>query len=396
MIGVMTGARRVAAAALTVAAIVALTGCGHATPRADPTWVPQQTLPPVPLPTPVPEGGASGSGSGTPSTPGTGRSGSPSQDAAVVASKLSAPTGVAVLPDGSALVGERTTGRILRVQPQPGKPVRLVRTLIGLSGTGGGGLLDLALSPSYGEDGLILALIATKTDTRVVHFTAAGPVTPILTGIPRGRSDNVGRLFVLGNDILVGTGDAGKAANAANAGSRGGKILRVDELGHPAPGNPHPHSVVYTSGHHTVNGLCYDATHDAVLETEDGSSIELNKIIAGHAYGWPAGDQDGPIATIPDAPGVGGCGVVGNTIYVGSLGGKALLRATIDPTTGSVGAFTPYINGKYGRLLTVVAAPDGSLWITTSNKDGHGTPVAADERVLHISPSGGGGGPPPG
>jgi len=32
------------------------------------------------------------------------------------------------------------------------------------------------------------------------------------------------------------------------------------------------------------------------------------------------------------------------------------------------------------------------LWLTTSNRDGHGRPVADDERVLRIPPPGGGGG----
>jgi glucose/arabinose dehydrogenase len=257
-------------------------------------------------------------------------------------------------------------------------------------------LLDIALSPSYAEDRLMLALITTKRDTRVVHFTANGPVTPILTGIPRGKTDNVGRLLVLSDgSVLVGTGDAGIVANAPKLSSRGGKVLRMDELGRPASGNPHPRSVVYTSGHRTVNGLCFDDAHSVIYETEDGATGELNRIVPGTDYGWPAGDGQGPVADIPDTPGLGSCAVLKDTIYVGSLGGKALLRARIDPTTGTISAFTPLIAGQYGRLLTVVGANDGSLWITTSNKDGHGKPVPADERVLHITPDGGGGGNSP-
>ena len=47
------------------------------------------------------------------------------------------------------------------------------------------------------------------------------------------------------------------------------------------------------------------------------------------------------------------------------------------------------------RVDTCVAAADGALWLTTSNKDGHGRPVAADERVLRITPTGGNGGDSP-
>ena len=394
----MNGGRRAASVvvALLVAA-AAVAACAPSRSQADPTWVPQQSARPVPIPTQVPDtGGGEGSDSSSPSP--SGSSGSSSQrrrDAAVVATKLSAPTGVAVLPDGSALVAERTTGRILQVQPVPNKPVRLIRKLTGLSTSGSGGLLDIALSPSYTENRLILALITTKHDTRVVHFTANGPVTPILTGIPRGAADNIGRLLVLGDgSILVGTGDAGIATNAPKLTSLGGKVLRMDELGRPARGNPHASSVVYTSGHRAVNGLCFDDAHSVIYETEDGSTGELNRIVAGTDYGWPAGDGQGPVADVPDTPGLGSCAVIKDTIYVGSLGGKALLRARMDPTTGAIGAFTPMIAGQYGRLLTVVAAKDGSLWITTSNKDGHGKPVPDDERVLHITPDGGGGNSP--
>ena len=53
-----------------------------------------------------------------------------------------------------------------------------------------------------------------------------------------------------------------------------------------------------------------------------------------------------------------------------------------------VGTYTPTLTKRYGRLDTVVAAPDGALWITTSNKDGQGKAGADDERVLRIVPGG--------
>jgi hypothetical protein len=41
--------------------------------------------------------------------------------------------------------------------------------------------------------------------------------------------------------------------------------------------------------------------------------------------------------------------------------------------------------GDYGRLRTVVVAPNGNLWVTTSNRDGRGDPAAEDDRILEVA-----------
>jgi hypothetical protein len=82
--------------------------------------------------------------------------------------------------------------------------------------------------------------------------------------------------------------------------------------------------------------------------------------------------------------------VLSGRIWVTSLDGQALLSAPLRPTSSSAlaaGAFTAVLKHEYGRLKTVVAAADGALWLTTSNRDGHGRPVADDERVIRYIPN---------
>jgi glucose/arabinose dehydrogenase len=388
-------------AALASAAVALLAGC-TAGAQAAPDWRPKQSfqgegpdrtiVPAVPVPSLSPRRGPSSGADSSPGQPAP--SGTSKTDPAVVATHLAAPVGLALLPDGTALVGERTTGRIVDVRPQPGRPVRTVRTLTGLDTRGDGGLLDLALSPHYSQDSLVFAYLTTATDNRVVTFTLRGPVTPVLKGIPKGTTGNAGRIaFGPDGDLYIATGDAGRPALAADPHSLAGKVLRVSDIGAPVDDNPDPSSPVFTSGSRGMAGLCSDADSSSVLGV---SPDRIDILLAGASYGWPRADAGyrPPLATLPGNRGnPGGCAVQDGTVYVTSLDGHALLSAKLGQTRTSVqlGDFQSLLVNRYGRLRTVVAAPDGALWLTTSNKDGHGTPVPDDERVLRIVPSGGGG-----
>jgi glucose/arabinose dehydrogenase len=408
--------RRARISLLAGAAALLLAGCGSQAGSSEPTWEPSpdfgsngegpgvQLTPIVPVPSLGPRSSQPGNpnGSGSPASPSPSASGK--TDPLVVATHLTAPVGLTMMPDNTALVGERTTGRIVRVQPKPNQPVPTVRTIAGLDTSGDGGLLDLALSPSYDEDSLIYAYITTRTDNRVVDFTLHGPVTPVLTGIPKGSTGNTGRIaFGDDGDLYVGTGDAGHATLAADPASLAGKVLRVSSIGKPAAGNPRRSSPVWTSGHHVVDGLCPVPQSSTVLETESAradESDEVNLLAGGDFYGWPtnAGTVQPPVAQLPGADrSPGGCAVADGSLYVTSLDGRALLAATLTGAGArlAVGKFAPELGGRYGRLRTVVAADDGALWLTTSNRDGSGTPVPTDERVIRYVPSGSGGGKNP-
>ncbi|HVU92633.1 MAG TPA: PQQ-dependent sugar dehydrogenase, partial [Jatrophihabitans sp.] len=247
------------------------------------------------------------------------------------------------------------------------------------------------------QDNLIYAYITTRTDNRVVDFTLTGPVTPVLTGIPKGSTGNTGRIaFGPDGDLYVGTGDAGRPALAQQPASLAGKVLRVDPIGDAPKDNPRPGSPVWSSGHRVVDGLC--AAGSALFDVEtgaDGAPDEVNRLTAGGDAGYPVPGAASrpPVRTLSAADSApGGCAVQQGRLWVTSLDGTALLAAPLSgpATAPAVGPFVPALTKRYGRLRTVVAAPDGALWLTTSTRDGHGRPVAADERVIRYVGGGSG------
>jgi glucose/arabinose dehydrogenase len=386
--------RRTARALVALAATLLLGGCGAAEAlRPDPTWVPRPEGPP-PAELPPPEQTRAAPGPGEPGQPGGPQAGA-EDDPNVVATGLTLPWGLVVLPDGSALVGERTTGRILRVQPRRA-PAQEVMRIAGLDTAGDGGLLGLALSPTYRDDELVFAYVTTRTDNRVVRFSLGGRPTPVLTGIPRGRTGNGGRIGFGPDGLLyVGTGDAGRPATAADRRSLAGKVLRVTAFGRPAPDNPDPRSPVYSLGHRSVAGLCLSGTGQVyVTEPAGAGADEVNRVEAGRDYGWPVSGTARPGAaaadrTLPAATaGVGGCAVVERGLFVAALTGQRLWALPLDGA-GRPGSPADFLTRAYGRLRTVVAGPDGALWLTTSNKDGRGRPTRQDDRVIRILPPAG-------
>ncbi|MDQ1738401.1 MAG: hypothetical protein QOE53_53 [Pseudonocardiales bacterium] len=405
--------------AVAVAAVLTLavtTGCTRSAAGSTPTWVPQQNyqgnidprpqLPRPGLPAPSessrPPGGSGTAPGGSGTAPGSPQPSptttEPVADPRVVATKLNQPTGLVVLPDGTALVAERTTGRIWRVQPVAGKPAVLVQRLAGVDGSGDGGLLDLAMSPTFEQDGLLYAYLSTATDNRVVHFSLGSPPSVVIAGIPKGRTGNAGRIAFDGTGaLLTGTGDAGRPALAASTTSLAGKILRTSDIGRPLADNPVPGSPIYARGLRSVDGLCVDprtGLRIAISAAAPGTSHpvdEVNVIKAGADYGWPADGAAAvpPVKTLPAASsGGGGCALAANRLLVATSTGKSLAISEV-AQRNTLGAFTSSLQNSYGRLAGVVAGTDGALWLTTRNRDGRGKPIADDDRVIRILPSDG-------
>jgi glucose/arabinose dehydrogenase len=263
--------------------------------------------------------------------------------------------------------------------------------------------MGIAVSPGYRTDKTVFVYYTTDTDNRIAKLVLGGKPVPILTGIPAGQRTHNGGRIAFGPDgyLYAGTGDANTPAEAQNPRSLAGKILRMTTAGRPAPGNPSPRSVVWSLGHRNVQGLAWDEKK-RMYAAEFGQNRfdELNLITPGKNYGWPIVEGVGrnrrfvdPLvvwSTADASP--SGVAISGGTAVVACLRGKRLYAVPLDPATGRPSARPEdVLTGRYGRLRTVVAAPDGSLWVTTSNKDGRGNPTSGDDRILRIVPPGGGG-----
>lgn len=312
-----------------------------------------------------------------------------------VATDLEAPWGLDFLPDGSAVVTERDTGRVLEIRDGD---VREIGRIDQPDPQGESGLLGVAVSPDFEDDSLLYLYVTTSEDNRILKVEYDGrslaEPEPILTGIPVGVIHDGGRL-AFGPDgfLYASTGETGDAPLAQDRDSLGGKILRITTDGDPAPGNPDPDSPIWTWGHRNVQGLAFD-DRDRLWASEFGSSEfdELNRIVAGSNYGWPLieGTGNDPAYVNPHVvwrtaeASPSGLAYLDGHLWMASLRGERLWRIEIRNGRGTHPE--DFFVGDYGRLRTVAVAPDGNLWVTTSNRDTRGIPTEGDDRILVVSP----------
>jgi glucose/arabinose dehydrogenase len=318
-----------------------------------------------------------------------------------MARDVDVPWGIAFLPGGDALVSARETGRILRVDANGGKRrVGTVPGVFGQRGSGGeGGLLGLAVPPNFSSTRWVYAYVSTSSDNRVVRMRYRhgdlGAVRVVRKGIPHGLHHNGGRIaFGPDGNLYVTTGESGVAALAQRKSSLGGKILRMTRTGGVPAGNPFPGSIVYSYGHRNVEGLAWDSA-GRLWATEFGEHTwdELNLIRPGRNYGWPAveGRSNDSRFTNPkvqwrtDNAGPSGIAIIDNVAWIGGLTGHRLWRVPLNGT--SVGKKQAFFNDSFGRVRTAAAAPNGTLWLTTSNTDGRATPGPRDDRILRLQVS---------
>lgn len=318
----------------------------------------------------------------------------------IVARGLEVPWAIAFAPDGRLFVSERP-GRI-RVLKAGRLDARPLATLA-VAAVGEGGLMGLTLDPAFARNGhLYVCYTADKRGSLInrlsrltLRETVLSDERVLLDDMP-GASTHDGCRVKFGPDgkLYMTMGDAARPPLAQLRESPAGKILRLNSDGTIPPDNPFPGSPVYSLGHRNPQGLAWDRS-GRLLAAEHGprGHDEVNHILPGRNYGWPEvqGRGGAPRFVDPVLESVGetwapsGIAFGGGDLFIAGLRGRRLLRVTLAPDLAVV-RVASFFESTYGRLRDVVAGPDGTLYVTTSNRDGRGWPAHDDDRILRVKP----------
>jgi len=225
----------------------------------------------------------------------------------VLSKDLDSPWAVEPLPSGELLVSEKT-GKLRLVTPE-GKVGPAISGVPKVDSRGQGGLLDVALSPTFqtdrviywsyteprsGGNGTSVAKAVLSRDGK-----SLSDVKVILQVKPTYDNNmHYGSRLAFGPDgmLYVTTGersDLKTRPQAQRLDSHYGKVLRITTDGKPAEGNPfigkeNALPEIWSYGHRNVQAAAFDA-EGQFWDIEHGprGGDELNLVQKGKNYGWP-------------------------------------------------------------------------------------------------------------
>ena len=280
------------------------------------------------------------------------------------------------------------------------------------------GLLDLVVQQQK-EKPYVFLHYTRKQDSLVVstlmRYTYDGQelIDPKeLLQIKGALGHNGGRLL-LDDDLLYwATGDAADNTQAQDSTTLNGKILRMHLDGSIPTDNPIPGSYVYAWGFRNIQGLTMTPEGD-LYSAEHGDAIEdeVNWVRPLHNYGWPLieGLHDTPEEEAVEGiermsepirswtPVIAPAGMAyygsdaisawkGSLLLV-TLKSQSFRVLSLDQAGHQIRSERVYFSNRYGRIRTVIAAPNGDIYFSTSNQDWNpqpGFPLPQDDRIIRL------------
>lgn len=336
-------------------------------------------------------------------------------DVVVLARGLEEPWAVEPLPGGDLLVTEKEGRmRIVSAKGQKGEPFAGVPPV---DDRGQGGLLDVALSPSFAKDRTIFWSFSEPREGGNGTSVARAVLSPdnrrldkvhvIFRAMPTYPGTlHYGSRVVFGPDgmlylTLGERSDRQMRPQAQQLDSDMGKIIRLTPDGAPAPGNPFAgrqgaRPEIWTLGHRNVQSAAFDGRGRLwIVEHGTRGGDELNLVEKGKNYGWPLvayGEEYSgqPIQTAVTAregyeqpvyywdPVIAPSGMQFYTgdafpawrdsVFIGALREKRLVRLTLenDRVTGE----EHLLVDRGQRVRDVRQGTDGALYVVTDEDNG--------------------------
>jgi len=329
---------------------------------------------------------------------------------------LDTPWAIDFAPDGRIFITERG-GRIRVLERGHLRPDPWMT--LDVASSGEAGLLGLALDPRFAQNFFLYVAYTYRTasgkmQNRLVRLredakSGKGQLDKVLIDNVAAANNHDGGRVKFGPDgkLYWSMGDAQESPRAQNLSSLNGKILRLNPDGSIPKDNPFANSYVYSYGHRNPQGLAWQRKTGRLYATEHGPSgfqgccrDEVNFIEPGKNYGWPEvrGDEtrEGMIPSVihagtsetwaPAGASFATRGPWAGSLLFTGLRGQTLYRLPLDPNDPrKAGLLERHFYRRFGRLRDVVEGPDGNLYLLTSNRDGRGSPVEDDDRIIRIN-----------
>lgn len=338
-------------------------------------------------------------------------------DIETIATNLSVPWGMALLPDNTLLISQRSG--ILSQLNLDTKAVTTIKGLPAIKVKGQGGLFDVVLSPHYKSTGWIYfsytrdisgqgatTLSRAKLNNSALHDWQDLLVTKSTT------STNIhfgGRISFDNSDhVFLSVGERGVRTNSQDLSNHAGSILRLNLDGTVPTNNPFIKdnsalSEIWSYGHRNPQGLFFNHKTQQLWATEHGprGGDEINLIKAGRNYGWPIisygmeynqniavgqstarNGMEQPIKVY--IPSIAPSGLIQysgkafpewqNNLLTGSLKLRHLNRIILNKDNHVIDEIR-LLKSINGRIRNLLEAPNGWLYISTD-----------DGRILKIKP----------
>jgi len=331
----------------------------------------------------------------------------------IVADRLNHPWGMAFLPDGSILVTERNNGSISIIENNGVvKPpiIGLPKTFI----SGQGGMLDVAIDPSFTLNNLIYFSYAEPSSNGAGTAVARGRLDSknnkisnlkvIFRQFPKSRGGrHFGSRIAISSkgELFITVGDRGEYERVQSFKINRGQVIRLTRNGNipidnPFIGNPDYRSEIWSVGHRNPQGAAIHPDTGMLWINEHGArgGDEVNIVFPGRNYGWPiisygthySGAKIGVGTHIDNMeqpihywdPSIAPSGMTfytgekfpkwqGNA-FIGALKGRLLVRLKIK--NNKVILEEHILRTLKARIRDVKNGPDGNLYILTDTNPG--------------------------